>query len=353
MKMTNLILMLSGLTLGLTPVYGLEPLNNNTPANPSAVAVTVPPTPVTSVNTTGTSNAATAKASPVNQVIFDFSKKVVTSANTYDYKNYSSNLRKASHLFTPAAWTSFEKALKASRNLEAIKKQRLTLNSTISGDVTLVSKNWQVVIPLKIDAPINASVKTETSASASVSKKDKQAKAAPKLFDAMLTITEQDKTSGAHPYVISQFFIAPHSAKNIGKKKSSDTKAGTMPQISSNPNQAVIDFAKATVAKSLEYAYNQDKNQLQTISEQYTMDGWTQFLKLDQLVSNEKLILSAEPIIKSASFDVDVPFELVITQQDTPVATQRQIVHLNISTSADVIAHEHLSVTNYTAETQQ
>ncbi len=90
--------------------------------------------------------------------IIDLAKKVSISAFTYRFDNTGEYLDKTEKLFTQEGWKEFEKALYASKNLDIVKQEKLSVTAMLDGQAALVKqeavtgggKLWRVIVPIKV-----------------------------------------------------------------------------------------------------------------------------------------------------------------------------------------------------------
>ena len=76
---------------------------------------------------------------------------------SYDYKNYRGELQKLSKSFTASGWSQFVKALKNSKNLDAVKNKQLTVSAVVTATPVILQKgvlnhvySWRVQMPMTV-----------------------------------------------------------------------------------------------------------------------------------------------------------------------------------------------------------
>lgn len=141
-------------------------------ASPKAAAVTTTPAPVTTAATTVAPQAAAPSTQPQTSAIMDCdykipadTKKIESSIVTawaekatmqsfnFNADAIDSQLQKLRACFTDQGWEGFNSALQKSGNIEAIKSQKLNVNSKVDGQVqaTETKENqWDVTLPLQV-----------------------------------------------------------------------------------------------------------------------------------------------------------------------------------------------------------
>ncbi|MGM9452120.1 DotI/IcmL family type IV secretion protein [Legionella bozemanae] len=136
------------------------------PQTPGAMQPTpVTPTPpgqnLPSVNPTPAPAAAINceyKISPDTKTIdqslvMKWAAKAVTQAFDFDPNNLDAQLQKLQSCFTEQGWTGFNTALQKSGNLEAIKSQKLTVSSQVTGQIVVTEakdNQWKINLPLQV-----------------------------------------------------------------------------------------------------------------------------------------------------------------------------------------------------------
>jgi intracellular multiplication protein IcmL len=101
---------------------------------------------------------ASDKPSVNRSTLLDWTTKAVMKANTYNFTQWREQLTVASADFTNKGWESFQQALKASGNLEAVIARRLIATARVDGPVVVSREyidparryTWIVQIPFII-----------------------------------------------------------------------------------------------------------------------------------------------------------------------------------------------------------
>lgn len=127
-----------------TPVTPTPPGQNLPSVNPT-------PAPAATIN-------CEYKISPDTKTIdqslvMKWAAKAVTQAFDFDPNNLDAQLQKLQSCFTEQGWTGFNTALQKSGNLEAIKSQKLTVSSQVTGQIVVTEakdNQWKINLPLQV-----------------------------------------------------------------------------------------------------------------------------------------------------------------------------------------------------------
>lgn len=93
------------------------------------------------------------QADIAEHIIIAWSKNAATESFELDHTKLDETLTSLESCYTKAGWKSFHDALEKSGNLQAIKKQNLTVKSNVDGDVTLKQEKenqWKATIPMEV-----------------------------------------------------------------------------------------------------------------------------------------------------------------------------------------------------------
>lgn len=85
--------------------------------------------------------------------VFSWAKQAAQQSFRFDYQKLDEQLSQLEKCYTENGWKAFKEALDQSGNLEAIKNEKLDVQSQISGKETLVSaqdNQWKISIPLSV-----------------------------------------------------------------------------------------------------------------------------------------------------------------------------------------------------------
>lgn len=87
-------------------------------------------------------------------IVLDWSKNAVIQAFSFKAEALDDQIKKLQACFTEQGWTGFNNALQKSGNIEAIKSQKLSLNSQLDG-LALVTEvkdaQWKLSIPIVVE----------------------------------------------------------------------------------------------------------------------------------------------------------------------------------------------------------
>lgn len=142
------------------PETNTLPSTNSTTSTTTSTTTTTPinnaPAIAPTTNTMGTSSTSTTAVIPNDQIL-TFSEKVALAAFSYSYKNYQQDLTSMQPYFTQSGWTSFNKALSASNNLDVVQKEKLNVSAKVVGQAaitdqqnTATGQTWQVSVPVLV-----------------------------------------------------------------------------------------------------------------------------------------------------------------------------------------------------------
>ena len=94
---------------------------------------------------------------PIEQLpsatLLKWSENAALETFSLNYKSLDNQLSKIKSCFTKQGWESFNQALKKSGNLDAIKKQQLSMSAKVDGKPEITDqqeKSWKVTIPLAV-----------------------------------------------------------------------------------------------------------------------------------------------------------------------------------------------------------
>lgn len=92
-------------------------------------------------------------------VLLQWTTQTATSAYTYDFRHFKSQMELARQNFTPEGWASFDAALQASGNLAAVESKRMLVTSYQRGGAVVTNEGldpatgryfWNVEFPMEI-----------------------------------------------------------------------------------------------------------------------------------------------------------------------------------------------------------
>lgn len=150
------------------PPTGTATQATGTPATPALDTSTTPST----ANQTPASNTSTPAAEikppqPLNcsyripaetahieqTIIVKWAEKAAEQSFDYDFNNFDTKISELKTCYTEQGWQGFNDALEKSGNINAIKTQKLTVSSMVSGEskVTEIKDNqWKIIIPMQV-----------------------------------------------------------------------------------------------------------------------------------------------------------------------------------------------------------
>ena len=125
------------------------PANNATPPQSSTPPTTAPATPTLDCNYSipPTSSAVD------TALVLQWGQKAAQQTFTFTPSMVDTQLNVLKACFTEQGWQSFNDALTKSGNLDAIKKENLTVSNLLDGDASITAtKNnqWKVIVPIQV-----------------------------------------------------------------------------------------------------------------------------------------------------------------------------------------------------------
>lgn len=93
-----------------------------------------------------------------SQALIQWTATAILSLYTYDFLNYRSSFQNSAQYFTPEGWGAFLNSLNNSKNLEAVQKDKLTVQAVPAGAAVIVKEGvnkdgryfWQVDLPIQV-----------------------------------------------------------------------------------------------------------------------------------------------------------------------------------------------------------
>lgn len=135
-----------------TPVA--SPTNDATPPQSSTSQTSVPAPLAPATTTLDCNYHIPPTTSAVDTaLVMQWGQKAAQQTFTFDPSMLDSQLTVLKACYTEQGWQSFNDALQKSGNLDAIKKENLTVSSVIDGQTTITStKNneWKVIVPIQV-----------------------------------------------------------------------------------------------------------------------------------------------------------------------------------------------------------
>ncbi len=86
-------------------------------------------------------------------LVMQWGQKAAQQTFTFDPSTLDAQLNVLKACYTEQGWQSFNDALKKSGNLDAIKKENLTVSSVVDGQATITAtkdNQWTVVVPIQV-----------------------------------------------------------------------------------------------------------------------------------------------------------------------------------------------------------
>jgi hypothetical protein len=150
--MTNTLLCSALVTLLSMHVYA-EQAPQSQPQQPSQAIPSVPGPPPASNPQINCDYKLPAQTKIEQTLILDWSQKAVLQAFTFEPNSLDAQMQKLQACFTEQGWTGFSNALQKSGNINAIKSQKLTVNSQINGAVLInetKENQWKLTVPIMV-----------------------------------------------------------------------------------------------------------------------------------------------------------------------------------------------------------
>ena len=93
-----------------------------------------------------------------NETVLEFAKAATLTAFSYDYTNYQQKMKQLADYFTKPGWQSYDTALEASKNLQAVAQHKLTVSATVLNPGKIIKQlqnkaqqqEWIVEIPISV-----------------------------------------------------------------------------------------------------------------------------------------------------------------------------------------------------------
>lgn len=93
-----------------------------------------------------------------SQALTQWAATAILSLYTYDFLNFRSSFQDSSQYFTPAGWTAFLNSLNDSKTLQAVQRDKLTVQAVPAGAVVISRQGvgndgryfWQIEMPIQV-----------------------------------------------------------------------------------------------------------------------------------------------------------------------------------------------------------
>ena len=125
------------------------PANNATPPQPPIPQTTAPATPAIDCNY----SIPPTSSGVDTALVLQWGQKAAQQTFTFTPSMIDTQLNVLKACFTEQGWQSFNDALTKSGNLDAIKKENLTVSNMLEGQATITAEKnnlWKVIVPIQV-----------------------------------------------------------------------------------------------------------------------------------------------------------------------------------------------------------